>query len=176
MIVYLSMLETEEEKSAFEKLYIKYKQDMYWIAFSILKNKEDAVHQSFLTIAEKFTKISSIPCNEIKAYIVIISRNTAINLYRKNKERAEHCSELTEDVTDVSDEFFEQAEYSVLVDAIKKLPQIYKDVIFLFYLQEFSAKETARMLRITENTVRQRALRARQMIKKILEEGENYDE
>lgn len=171
------MLETEEDKSKFERLYTKFKQDMYYVAFDILKNKEDAedaVHQSFLKIAEKFTKISSISRNEIKAYIVIISRNTAINLYRKNKDHAERCAELTEDISDNADQFFEQAEQSDLVDAIKSLPQMYKDVLFLFYLQEFSAKETAQMLYITENTVRQRALRAKQMIKKILEEGENY--
>ena len=50
LAIYLSMLETNEEKNQFEQLYIKYKQDMYAVAYGILKNKEDAedaVHQSF---------------------------------------------------------------------------------------------------------------------------------
>lgn len=55
LAIYLSMLETNEEKNQFEQLYIKYKQDMYAVAYGILKNKEDAedaVHQSFLKIAD----------------------------------------------------------------------------------------------------------------------------
>ena len=55
LAIYLSMLETNEEKNQFEQLYIKYKQDMYAVAYGVLKNKEDAedaVHQSFLKIAD----------------------------------------------------------------------------------------------------------------------------
>ena len=91
LAIYLSMLETNEEKNQFEQLYIKYKQDMYAVAYGILKNKEDAedaVHQSFLKIADNFSKVSQIPCHELKAYIVIICRNTAINIYRQNQNRA----------------------------------------------------------------------------------------
>ena len=68
LAIYLSMLETNEEKNQFEQLYIKYKQDMYAVAYGILKNKEDAedaVHQSFLKIADTFSKDSHIPCPEL---------------------------------------------------------------------------------------------------------------
>lgn len=50
---YLSILETEEDKDRFEQLYRMFKQDMYAVAYGILKNKEDAedvVHQSFLSL------------------------------------------------------------------------------------------------------------------------------
>ena len=33
LAIYLSMLETNEEKNQFEQLYIKYKQDMYAVFF-----------------------------------------------------------------------------------------------------------------------------------------------
>ena len=33
LAIYLSMLETNEEKNQFEQLYIKYKQDMYAVAY-----------------------------------------------------------------------------------------------------------------------------------------------
>lgn len=44
-------------------------------------------------------------------------------------------------------------------------------MLYLFYLQEFSAKETAQMLYISDNAVRQRAMRAKIMLKEILERG-----
>ena len=160
LAIYLSMLETNEEKNQFEQLYIKYKQDMYAVAYGILKNKEDAedaVHQSFL-----------------KAYIVIICRNTAINIYRQNQNRAEHSTELFE--TEIVDEsYFEKQNYDELLLAIKQLPQIYKDVIYLYFLQEFSAKETATQLEISSELVRQRALRAKKMLKDILERSRHIE-
>ena len=177
LAIYLSMLETNEEKNQFEQLYIKYKQDMYAVAYGILKNKEDAedvVHQSFLKIADNFSKVSQIPCHELKAYIVIICRNTAINIYRQNQNRAKHSTELFE--TEIVDEsYFEKQNYDELLLAIKQLPQIYKDVIYLYFLQEFSAKETATQLEISSELVRQRALRAKKMLKDILERSSHIE-
>lgn len=173
LTVYISMLDSPEDKDLFEKMYIENRQDMYAVAYSVLKKKEDAedaVHQSFLKIADNFTKISQMPCNELKAYIVIISRNTAINMYNSNKRRAERTAELTDDLSDPDYEYLSE-DYSRLIAAIRQLPQIYKDVLFLYYLQGFSAKQTAVQLGLTANAVRQRALRARQMLREIIEKG-----
>lgn len=178
LAIYLSMIDTPQEKLLFETLYRENLQDMYAVAFSVLNNKEDAedaVHQSFLKIADNFAKISQMPRNELKAYIVIISRNTAINMYNSNKRRAEHTAELTDNLPDSGYEYHEE-DHSQLVAAIKQLPQMYKDVLFLYYLQGFSAKQTAAQLGITANAVRQRALRARQMLKKIMERGDYLHE
>ena len=50
MIVYLQIIETAEERSKFEQLYLEYKGLMFHVAFDILHNEqdaEDAVHQAF---------------------------------------------------------------------------------------------------------------------------------
>ena len=59
-----------------------------------------------------------------------------------------------------------------LIQAIKQLPQEYKDIIFLYELRDFSAKETAKLLGISENLVRVKAHRARKMLKSILTGGD----
>lgn len=44
---YLALLDTAEDKSRFEELYLTYRQDMYKTAFAILRSPqsaEDAVH------------------------------------------------------------------------------------------------------------------------------------
>jgi RNA polymerase sigma-70 factor (ECF subfamily) len=171
------MLETDEEKGLFEQIYRTYKQDMYAVAYGVLNNVEDAedvVSQSLLTIANNFTKVSQIPCNEMRAYIVIISKNTAINLYRQNRERTVHCTKLSESEL-VDETYFESREFYELTKAVSKLPQIYKDVIYLYYLQGFTYKETASQLGIKYGVVRQRALRAKTMLKNILEVNGDYD-
>lgn len=55
MIIYLQMIESDEDKSKFEQLYIMYKGLMFHVAMKILKNEfdaEDAVHQAFLSLIE----------------------------------------------------------------------------------------------------------------------------
>ena len=59
--IYLSLIDDDDDKDRFEELYKKYRIGMYKIAFSILHNNEDAedaVHEAFLCIANKFQKIS----------------------------------------------------------------------------------------------------------------------
>lgn len=171
---YLAILETDEEKSKFEELYIKYKKNMYSVAYSILHNvedSEDAVHQAFLTIANNFDKVCKIPRQEVKAYIVIIIRNVSINMYNKNKRIAEHSAGLDDNAV-INIDMLEQYEYKQLVKTISQLPQIYKDVIYLYYLEGFTAKEISKMLSISSDTVWKRAERAKKMLKEKLERGE----
>lgn len=59
MIIYLQMIESDEDKSKFEQLYIMYKGFMFHVAMKILKNEfdaEDAVHQAFLSLIENLKK------------------------------------------------------------------------------------------------------------------------
>lgn len=66
MLLYIQMLETPEEKSKFEQLYLGYRNLMFYVANRILHNQqdsEDVVHDSFLKIIKiiKKLKIQSVP-------------------------------------------------------------------------------------------------------------------
>ena len=65
MLVYLAVLETEQEKTKFEQLYLTYRQTMFHVANSVLHDTqlaEDAVHQAFLRIMDHMGNISKIEC------------------------------------------------------------------------------------------------------------------
>ena len=71
MIIYLQMIESDEDKSKFEQLYIMYKGLMFHVAMKILKNEfdaEDAVHQAFLSLIENLKKISDVKCPKTSLY------------------------------------------------------------------------------------------------------------
>ncbi|MBE6845706.1 MAG: sigma-70 family RNA polymerase sigma factor [Ruminococcus sp.] len=170
--VYLTILNTDEDKIKFEEMYIKYKQMLFKLSFCILHNKEDAedaVHQSFLTIANNFEKIKTMSCHEMESYIVIIIRNNSINTYNKNIER---CTELDEEQLPIDIDFFEDINYENLVRTISGLSQIYKDVLLLHYVNDFSVKEISKMLDISIDNVRKRLERAKRLLKSELEKGE----
>lgn len=176
--IYLSILESDEEKHYFEDIYINYKQKMFGIAYSILHNvqdSEDAVHQAFLNMAENFQKILDIPRQELPSYIVIIIKNTSINIYNKNKKAAERSAELPEDQTAIDINFFENIDYEQLVSVIKLLPDKYKDILFLHYVNDFSCMEIAKMLDISVDNVWKRIERGKKYLKQALEEGDNYE-
>ena len=55
MLIYLQMIETEEDSSKFIAIYNEYKNLLYSIAYARLRNEadaEDAVHNVFVKIAE----------------------------------------------------------------------------------------------------------------------------
>ena len=47
MLIYMMMIDSEEDRSKFEKIYLKYRKLMHTVAYKILRNHEDtedAVH------------------------------------------------------------------------------------------------------------------------------------
>ena len=63
MLIYLSMIETPEDKDKFEQIYYKYRDLMYYVANQKLNNHhdaEDAVHQAFVSIIKHISKINDI--------------------------------------------------------------------------------------------------------------------
>ncbi len=140
--IYLSALETAEDKAEFENLYMKYRQKMYTVAYKILHNvedAEDAIHNAFIAIADNFEKIRLLPHHERVSYIIITVINISINIYNKNKKSAEQFSELDDNQISVETDFFENIDMEELIKTISGLPVIYKDILFLHYREELKS-------------------------------------
>lgn len=172
--IYLAELDTQEDKVKFEGIYKEYRQSLFLSAYSILHNPEDAedvVEDTFLTVADNFTEISQKSRQKMKAYIVIINRNNAINKYNENKRRSQNIdyNDLEEQVTPEQLDMFE---FEELHSVIKKLPDKYKDIIYLYDLMDVPVDIIADSLHITKDTVYKRVSRARGLIKRLLEAGE----
>lgn len=175
--IYLSVIDTEQDKNKFEILYTTYRKLMFYVANRILEDQhlaEDAVHQAFLKIIENLDKIEGVHCHKTKSYIVIIVRNDAIDIYNRRKrnttvplEQMEFC---------ISDETYSRSEdLDYLTKAVMKLPVIYKEVLTLKYVQELSNAEIAQTLGISEATVRKRLERARHKLEESIKQEENTD-
>lgn len=65
-------------------------------------------------------------------------------------------------------------DHSDVLEAVLALPSKYKDVIYLYYYEEYSAEEIGQILRKNKNTVYTLPNRGRQLLRSSLEEvGEN---
>lgn len=91
MIIYLTMIEDEQERSKFEQLYYLYRQTMFYVANSILKDEhlaEDTVHQAFIKLVDHLEKIEDVESHKTKGFCVIIVKHIAIDLLRQKKKES----------------------------------------------------------------------------------------
>lgn len=176
VFIYLMMLDTEEEKSKFEKVYLKYRQLMFHVANDILKDEylaEDVVHKSFIKIMKYLDKIKEIECPKTKGFVVIVVKHAAIDVYRKRKR--ENTVQIEEEVlvehrvTTVDQEVIAKIE-NPLTAAILALPYHYSEVILLKYNHNYTDQEIAGLLGLTEDNVKKRLQRAKKKLKQLLKE------
>lgn len=177
LALYLSVLDSEEDKDRFEELYNTYRQSMYKVAYSILHNREDAedaVHEAFVCIANKFYIVNTLSVPKLKSYFVIIIRNTSLNIYRKNKKRCEMNENIEDTDIPFDVNFFDKMDYNAILNMIEQLPQINRDVLTLFYVHHIPVKEIAEMFGTSESVIYKRMNRGKKLLKELLEEGGSY--
>ncbi len=176
---YLSLLDTAEEKSKFEELYITYKQDMFKMAMGILKSDfeaEDAVHEAFMIVVKKLSKISQINCPSTHAYLLIIVKNIALKMLKQKKREVADSGSLlgVVDDTDIENEIISRLSVEELEIILRKLPEDYYNVLFMKMYMDFNISDIAESLGITYENAKKRLSRAKNKFKEILEEQEDY--
>ena len=170
--IFLTLIDSEEEKSKFTVLYEQYRKLMLYVANEILHDThlaENAVQEAFFRIAKNFSKIGEILCPQTKAFVVIITRNVALTMISKeSKERSiiEKASLLSDITTDAT---FEDVAYNELIDAILELPEKYRDVLYLHHVYGYSYNEISNLLGISPDATKKRAQRAISKLIELLE-------
>lgn len=171
LLFYLNLIETQEDKSKFEQLYIEYKRLMKYIALDILKNDslaDDAVHDAFLKIINSLDGIEDVYCHKTKSFVVIVIKSAAIDIGRKEKKRK--CLNI-EDVKEpriYNRHIFETVEAKELVSKIKLLPETYRDILELKINNGLTEKEISEVLGISHSAARKRMQRAREALVALL--------
>ena len=71
---------------------------------------------------------------------------------------------------------FSDTESQELFETVMKLPEKYRTVIHLFYYEDYSVREIADILKLSESNVKVRLSRGRAMLKDSLKEEWEDDE
>ena len=170
------MIDSEEDKNKFEILYFKYRQLMFRVANDILKDEylaEDAVHFAFEKIMKNLDKIEAIECPKTKGFVVIVVKRVAIDFYRKRKK--EYVVALNQDeeigagTTYVEQSVIDKIEHP-LIKGILLLPHHYSEIILLKYSHNYTEKQIAKLLGLSEENVKKRLQRAKKKLKEKMEE------
>ena len=175
--LYMAMLDEPEDKAEFEYAYNKYRGRMLALAYGITGNyhdAEEAVSSAFFCIARNFGKLKGRSPQERAAFYNVVTKNCSYDILRTQNRRKEiHLDddlEIADGSSDVSDEVLSDIGYNRVVEAIKSLPEHYAQVLYMQNITGLSTKEIAKITGDTDESVRQRLVRARQKLRKILEE------
>lgn len=161
-----------------EALYREYRSPMLRIAFSILRDEglaEDAVQQAFLKIFQSFEKIDRSDCNKTRSFIVILIRNTAIDLYRRRNRESVISFEDLERPLPAREELPEDRAISVLegealADCLGRMEERYANLLLLRYYHGYQNKEIAALLGMSQAQVAMGIYRGKQRLRRLLEE------
>lgn len=171
-MIFLMLIDTEEDKRKFVILYEKYRNLMMKVAYDVLHDKylaEDSVHSAFVKVAKSMEKIGEVDSLETKRYLITITKNATIDIYRKRSTQMKkeiYVDELAESEQPLT--YMETDIDNRILDILKNLPVKYRDVFLLKYSSHMENKEIAQVLRITEGNVRQRLARGKEMIQKAI--------
>ena len=177
LYLYLSMIPDDDGKREFERIYLKYYNDVYKRIYYILKNKQDSEDISQETWLKAMRNIQTLRNKSelsVISYIMRIARNEALLLIRqRTKEQVFLCKQEVSEIKDDHD-FFESLEHHTvddILDCIKMLPPIYSDVMVYYYLYENTVPEIAELFGISEDAVRKRISRGRAQLATKLKEN-----
>ena len=155
---------TKEELGA---LIIDSERHMYVTARSILSEDEDCADAIQETIVKAFSKINSLKQDAYaKTWLIRILINECYNVLRQKSRQIP---------MDVEGEMAAKAavepkDYSDLYRAVSQLQEDLRMPVVLYYGEDFSVREIAQVLEISEGAVQKRLARARQKLKRLLED------
>ena len=90
MTVCMTALESAEERRLFEDVYRACCGRMLALArrrLSAQADAEDAVQQSFLALAERFSRLAKLPETQLEAYLVVTVERKCIDILRQQARR-----------------------------------------------------------------------------------------
>ncbi len=180
MLSIIMTIENDDDRGFVSALYAQFEKNLYLTASKVLIDKsfaEDCVHDTIRAVIENLGKFKGFTeINQIK-YMMICCRNAAINKYNRkgkygkliSKEEKEEQSniEIADVNTDVCRVVVLEETKRILRSYVEMLDDKYKDIITMKIDCELDNKEIAKTLHISENLVRQRYKRAKELLRTI---------
>lgn len=163
----------DEMQSSFSEIYIKYHKIMLYVAYKVSGNQEqaeDAVQNAFIKMLKDPERILRIPTDELRPYLIVVSENAARSILRQRKYIDDRPLEETDfpEEQNPEDIALSRINGSNLF-TMPELPPQFRDVIILKYYYDMDTRTIAQTLDISESNVRARLLRARNLLRKMLE-------
>lgn len=170
----LPYADAAEAGHTLETLMRTYGNDVLRMAYSYVKDydtAEDMFQEVFLKVNAKLDSFRGE--SSVKTWLLRITVNTCKDYLKSAyKQRVTMLEEEEEEklaAPDMLEKIEKKQDAEQVRKALLKLPEKYREVLVCLYFEERSVAETARVLALSEGTVKSRLSRARERFRGILE-------
>lgn len=175
-MVFSALLETEDDRERFERIYKENYHKMHYAALGLLKQPqeaENAVHEAFLALAERFERYRHFNDREMTGFCVSIVKNKAIDLIRRSRRYSEE--ELSALV--LFDESYQRSpelalerdeERKRILRALRNVSEVYRETLILKYYYELDNGEIAKIQGVAKKTVEMRLYRGKEKLREVM--------
>lgn len=143
-----------------KEVYDRQSKTVYLLAMTYLKNTadaEDAVQSIFIKYIDKRPEFSSL--EHEKAWFITVTKNYCKDILKNFWRRKVDIGVIPEKG------YVEKDKDSTLLEKIMELPVKYREVVFLYYYEEYSVREISEILARKESTIQTQLMTARQKLK-----------
>jgi len=176
LVTLLTLIDGEEDRVFFTQMYEKNEKLMFVIANRILRSQdkaEEAVQDAFVKAIEHLSQLKGKSEDELKAWLIVVVRHVSLNT-AKRESQVEYFNPQDWYIGETDrhiENFKNEINYRRLKDSIRELPSVYKDVLYLRFVCEWSYDEIGRELNIDEKLLGTRIKRGKEMlIRKLMQE------
>lgn len=171
------------DESAFRVLLRKYERSVFTICLRMVRNREEAedlAQESFVKVFSMLERYN--PTFAFSSWLFKITSNLCIDSLRKRRikgvpmdepvqsDAGEYVRQYESDEDDPETAAIKKERAGYLMQAIDNLPPHYKLMVLLRHQEGLSYEEIAATVGVPLGTVKARIHRARQMLRKLLEE------
>lgn len=174
MLPIILSIHDNQDRAYVAEIYEKNKKKLYMIAYSILKNHQDAedcVHDVIIILIDNLKKFKEYDNIHQINFLSKCCKNIAINKYNAISRKQKNEISIDGNQLDLVDESIDLDENINLEEYqkditlfIKEMEPIYQDVLFYKIFLSMDVPNIAKILQVSENVVRVRLSRARKKL------------
>lgn len=168
--------EIEDKEDLIDEIMNRYGQEVLQLVYSYVNNKEVAEDLTQDIFVKCYNSLHTYKGNSnLKTWLWRIAINHCKDYLKSwyNKKvivTEDDFTYMGSQKESVEQTVIQNAEDRELAYAVMNLPIKYREVIYLFYYEELSIKEVAIVIEVKENTIKTRLKKAKELLKKGLEE------
>ena len=166
----------QNDDTAFVEIIRDYKDGLILYLNGFVNNiltAEELTEDVFFKLVTKKPRFNEK--SSFKTWLYTIGRNTAVDYLRRNSKQKEVSAEEIREIEDewliLEQSYIKQEKLLYIHRTLEKLKPEYKQVLWLVYFEDFSQKETAKIMKKSVHSVETLVYRARLALKAELEKG-----
>jgi RNA polymerase sigma-70 factor (ECF subfamily) len=179
----------EGDTQAFERLVAENERKVYALALKMVGNEEDALDMAQESFVKAFTNLRSFRGDSrFSVWLYRLTYNICIDFIRKRKRTQTFALTYTDEdgetaELEIADETTDPATImetnqlrKALEECVHALPPHHREIIVMREITGLSYQDIARVLAISEGTVKSRLARARRKLAELLRGNPGFDE